>query len=104
MNFHIWSHSKDESDTEEYMEYSKTMLYIMPSYTYGDYVYFNNNIDTPKEHHNHLILNQIPYFYITSLLKLMDGTFTSLPKLFVDEMIKKGWTSISKLCLSYQNS
>ena len=56
----------------------------MPGYTYGDYVYFNNSIDKPKEHHNHLILNQNPIFCITSLSKLMDDTFTSLTKLFFD--------------------
>ena len=48
----------------------------MPDYTYGDYVYFNNNIDTPNEHHNTFTLNQISDFYITSPLKLMDDTFT----------------------------
>ena len=62
----------------------------MKNYTYGDLIYFNNNIYTPKEHNNNFILNQKPYFYITSLSKLMDDTSTSLPKLFVDEMIKNG--------------
>ena len=51
----------------------------MPAYTYGDYLYFNNIIDTPKEHHNHFILNQKPDLYIKSPLT---------PKLFVDETIK----------------
>ena len=59
----------------------------MPAYTHGDYVYFNNNIDTPNEHHNHFIFNHKPNFYIASLSNLMDDTFTSLPKLFVDGMI-----------------
>ena len=40
----------------------------MSDYTYGDYVYFNNVIDAPKEHYNKFILNKEPYFYITSLL------------------------------------
>ena len=62
----------------------------MPDYTYGEYFYFNNSIDAPKDNHNHFILNQKPIFYITSLSKFMDDTFTSLPKLFFDEMIKKG--------------
>ena len=62
----------------------------MPALTYGDYVYFNKNIDTSKENHNHFIWNQNPYFYITSLPKLMNDTFKSLPKLFVDEMINDG--------------
>ena len=59
----------------------------MTGYTYADYNYFNNSIDEPKEHHNNLILNQKKYIYITSLSKLMDDTFKSLSKLFVDEMI-----------------
>ena len=62
----------------------------MPSNTYGDYVYFDNNFDTPKEHHNNFILNHKPGFNMRSLSKLIDDTFTSLPKLFVDEMIKNG--------------
>ena len=44
----------------------------------------------PKEHHNNFILNHKPGFNIRSLSKLIDDTFTSLPKLFVDEMIKNG--------------
>ena len=61
----------------------------MPDYTYGDYIYFNNNIDTHNEHHNYFILNHIPDFYITSPSKLMDDKFTSSPKLFFDKMIEK---------------
>ena len=34
----------------------------MPAYTYGDYVYFNNNIDAPQKHHNKFILDQEPDF------------------------------------------
>ena len=30
----------------------------MPYYIFGDYIYFKNNIDATKEHHNHFILNQ----------------------------------------------
>ena len=60
----------------------------MPAYNYGDYVNFNNNIDTPNEHHNNFILNQIPDFYIISPSKLTDDTFTLLPKLFFEEMTK----------------
>ena len=60
----------------------------MPYYNYGGYVYFTNNIDTPNEHHNNLIFNQISDFYITSPSKLMDDKFTSLPKLFVDKIMK----------------
>ena len=55
----------------------------MPAYTYGDYFYFNNNIDAPKEHHNQFILNQEPDFYITSLSNFMDETLTLLPKFFL---------------------
>ena len=57
------------------------------AYTYGDYVYFNNSIDEPKEHHNNFILNQEPDVYMTSLSKFMDDTFTFMPKLFVDKII-----------------
>ena len=90
MNFYIRSYASDEYYTEEYMEFSKKVcIGCMIAYNYGDYVYLNNNIDTPKEHHNIFIWNKKTDFYITSLSKLMDGTFTSLPKLFVDEMIKK---------------
>ena len=85
MNFYIWSHSTDESDKEEYMEFSKKCcIGCMPGYTYSDYVYFNTSIDAPKDHNNILILNKKQNIYITSLLKLMDDTFTSLPKFFVD--------------------
>ena len=53
MNFYIWSHSKNDSDTKEYMAFSKKCcIGYIPDYTYGDYVYFNNNIDTPNENHN----------------------------------------------------
>ena len=53
--------------------------------------------DEPKEHHNRFILNQNPFFYIISLSNLMDDTFISLPKLFVDQMIKKWMTSHVKV-------
>ena len=67
------------------MEYSnECCIGCMPDHPYGDYLYFNNSIDTPKEHHNHLFSNQEEKFYITSLSKLMYDTFTSLHKLFVD--------------------
>ena len=60
----------------------------MPYYTYGYCVYFNNNIDAPREHHNQFILNQGQDFYITSLSNLMDGILKLLPKLFVNKVIK----------------
>ena len=63
--------------------FKKCCIGWMVSYTYGDYVYFSNNIDAPKEHHNQLILNQEPYFYITSLSNLMEATLTLLPKIFL---------------------
>ena len=62
----------------------------MTTYTYGDCVYFNTNINLPKEHYNKMILNQEPDFYIPSLSKLMDETFTTFTKLFMDIMIKNG--------------
>ena len=39
---------------------------------------FNNSTDEPKEHHNHLILNNNSNVYITSLLNLIDEIFTPL--------------------------
>ena len=85
INSYIWSHSTDESDKEQYMELSKKCcIGCMPGYNYGDYVYFNNITDKPKEHHNHFILNNNPNFYITSLLKLVNDMFTSLTNLFAD--------------------
>ena len=56
----------------------------------------------PKEHHNKLILNQEPDFYITSLSNLMDETLTLLPNLFVDKMVKNGWKDLSKFWINYQ--
>ena len=48
MNFYILSHSTDENDTNEYIEFSKKCcIGCMPSYTYGDYVYTNNENDAP---------------------------------------------------------
>ena len=46
----------------------------------------------PNEHNIHFILNKIPDFYIKPPLKLMDEVFESLPKLFVDIVLKK-WIS-----------
>ena len=77
----------------------------MSAYTYGNCVYFNNLTDTPNKHNNNIILNKITYFYIKSLLKLMNDIFESLPKLFVGIMQKEnGQIPVSKLWLSYQNS
>ena len=73
----------------------------MPDYNYGDYVYFNNNIDAPKEHHNKFISNQEPDFYIKSLSNLMDETLTLLPMLFVNKVVKNGQKKLN-LWLSYQ--
>ena len=66
------------------------MLYrIYDSLYLWRFHFFDNNVDTPREINNNFILNQKPDFYITEMLKLMDDTFTSLPKVFVDDMIKK---------------
>ena len=62
---------------------------FFPAYTYGDYVYFKYMNNTPNGDHNNFILNQIPYFHITSLLKLMYYIFQSLKNFFNDEMLKK---------------
>ena len=59
----------------------------MLDYTYGDYVYFNKIIDAPKEHHNKLILNQEPSFYITSQPNFMEETLKLLPKAFVNKIV-----------------
>ena len=60
----------------------------MPSYNYGEYVYFNNEKYAFEEHHIKSILKTKTNIYITSLSKLMDETMKYLPKLFVDKMIK----------------
>ena len=60
----------------------------MSVYTYFDYIYFKIITDKSNGHHNHLILNQIPDFHITSPFKLSDDIFESLTNLFVDKMIK----------------
>ena len=59
----------------------------MPSYTYDDYVYINNEKDAPEEHHIQSILEK-QVFNLTSLSKLMDEILKYLPKLFVDKLIK----------------
>ena len=61
----------------------------MKYYTYNDYFCFDNMTDTSNEHHNNLIINQIPYHHITSLFKLMDDIFELLPNLFVDKCNKR---------------
>ena len=76
----------------------------MPAYNYGDCVYFKNMDDTPNEHYNNFILNQIPYFHITSLLNLCGYMFESLPNLFLDKMIKNNFNHMSKLWLIYHKS
>ena len=77
------------------MEFSKKCcIGCRPAYTYGEYVYFNKNIDAPKEYHNQFILNQEPYLYITSLSNLMDETLTLFTKLFVNKMVKKWMKNI----------
>ena len=60
----------------------------MPSYTYGDYVYINNEYASPEEHNIQSILKTQLDIYIASLLKLMDESLQDLPNLFVDKMKK----------------
>ena len=56
MNFYIWSYSEDESDTEEYIEFSiKCCIFVEAAYTYGDYVYLKNMTDTTNENYDHFI-------------------------------------------------
>ena len=52
------------------MELEKCCIGGMPDYTYGDQIYFNKKIDTPNEHHNHLILNQVSVFYMTFIKQI----------------------------------
>ena len=59
----------------------------MSYYTYGDYMYINNENNAPEEHHIQSILKTKPDIYITSLSKLMDESLKYLPTLFVDKMI-----------------
>ena len=60
----------------------------MPYYTYGDYLYINNENNAPEEHHIQSILKTKSGIYITSLSKLMGETLKYLPSLFVDKIIK----------------
>ena len=62
----------------------------MSDYTSGDYVYFNDMIDTSTKNHIIFILNQSHAMYITSPLKIREETFESLPNLFVNKMFKNG--------------
>ena len=71
------------------MEFSrKCWIGCLAAYNYGDCVYFNNMNETPNEHHNNFILNQIPDFHITSPFKFCDDRFESLTKLSVDNLYK----------------
>ena len=65
----------------------KLFIGCIPDYTYGEYFYFKNMIDTPNEDHNNSILNHGPTFYIKPTFKLCDDMFESLSKLFVDKVI-----------------
>ena len=47
----------------------------MEAYNWGDCGFFDKMNDTPNEHQNNFILNQIPDLYITSMFKLMDDIF-----------------------------
>ena len=83
MNFYILFHSKYGS------EFSiKYCIGFVEAYFYGENVHFEKMTDTPNEHHNNFILNQMPYFHIKSPFKLMNDIFESLPKLFVDILLK----------------
>ena len=65
------------------MELKKSCIRCKPSYTYGDYIYFNNSIDALRKDHNQFTFNHEPEFYITSLSNLMDETLKLLPELFL---------------------
>ena len=55
----------------------------MPDYTSGDHFYFNNMTDEPEIRYIDFILDNIHYMYITSLLKILEETFVSFPKIIV---------------------
>ena len=89
MNLYNWLHSRDEYDTESYMGFTrKCSKGCMSDNIYGDYAYFKRITDTPNEHNNNLIFDQITNFHIKSLFILMDDIFESLQKLFVDKIQK----------------
>ena len=76
MNLYIWLHSTDESNKEEYIEFSnKLCIGCMAVYTYDKYVYFNNMTDKPKKYDIGFKLNQSHDMYITSTLKIMEEIF-----------------------------
>ena len=58
-------------------------------FTYGDYVYINNENNAPEEHHIQSILKTKSDIYITSLQKLMNESLKYLTKLFVGKIIKE---------------
>ena len=64
----------------------------MPAYNFGDYGYFNNMTDKYKTNNIGFILNQRHEMYIISLLKIMEETFLSFPKIFV-KMFLEPWIS-----------
>ena len=63
-------------------------------------MYFNNNEERQQGHHQVCIFNQVAEFYVTSPLKLLEETLVSLPKLFVENLFKRGLRDISQLLLS----
>ena len=69
----------------------------MTAYTFGDYIFFDDIIDVPKEHYNQLALNKETRFYKTSLSNLMDKTLALLPKLFINEMMNLWMKSYNKV-------
>ena len=81
---------------------NRLCIRCVPGYTYGDYVYFNNSFDEPKKHHIHFILNHNPNFYITSLSKFIDDTFTSLPNYHTWIKLIQAVTMTSKSIKTFQ--
>ena len=59
----------------------------MPEFTFVDYVYFKENEKKPKIHHKNFILDQEPYFTITSELSLLENKLKSLTTLFVKSLV-----------------
>ena len=58
----------------------------MSAFTCGNFVYFKDNDDLPKNHHNFFILNQEPEFTITSPITSpvrLSGKIENVGKMFV---------------------
>ena len=55
----------------------------MPAFTYGDYVYLNENYEVPKINHKKLIKKQEPHTTITPPMILLEEKLKTLAETFV---------------------